>query len=739
MSNINLLAGGVYVLSAPYSAGKSTLISRSNLPESFVISSDALRRQVLGSLPDLNGAERLFEHADGVVHDILAKMVEARAAQRLTTIIDATNLSDESRGNYFRIAEKYGTHFKTLILDVPEEVAIARNGARTSPVLMQRVKDSYAKFQRQSHYPHEVITDDAVLSVSPPSIPHTNVDVIGDVHGLYDDLIALLGKAGWSLDQDGVPRHPLKGRLLVFLGDLIDRGQESLNVLRLVKKAVEAGVAHCVSGNHEAKLLRFWDMVNFKGVAHWSSFASAETGVALLKADRAEAEGLVKFLRTLPPFLVHEAEKLVFLHADVSRFNPLFSPKGDCLYGHSKHGLFDADQQYQEGFDAGLNEYTLIRGHRSQISPQANVFSLERDQAFKGELVLLRLDDFVARRGTGSLEAFQASVLTEACSFDFEAYSEKFALVKSMDSLVSAKLAVRQDEAQFGLKVYRYHKRVFSDRLWGENPYVVKARGLVLDVAGNIVTHPFDKVYIYGENAAGKDVPDDRSVVAVEKLNGFALNISKHPFKPNELLITTQGSFDCNFVDYGKSFITPKMRGQMLKLLSRRDVTLMLEVLHPADPHIVEYSREQHGLYLVGVRGKEPTSLPWTEAEVDAFAREIGVRRAAWFKVAMGDLRKMVLETRTEGFMVREYSGDERHLFKWKSPFYLVTKYLGRLTNEEIANMYSNPDDCKSVMTEEYRPLVDKLIGAHTKEAFLAFGRNHRIGAVRNIYNAVAA
>jgi predicted kinase len=739
MSIINLPVGGVYVLSGPYSTGKSTLLLRSNLPEGFVVSSDALRRQVLGVMPDLNGADRLFEHADGVVHDILAKMVEARAAQRLTTIIDAPNLNDEVRGNFFRIAEKYGTPFKTLILDAAEDVALARNTLRNPPVLEQRIKDSFAKFQRHSHYPFEVISDEDVLSISLCSIPHTKLDVIGDVHGLYDDLVELLRKAGWTLDATGVPRHADKERLLVFLGDLIDRGQDSLKVLKLVKAAVEAGVARSVMGNHEAKLLRFWDMVNFKGVAHWSSFASAETGVELLKADRAEAEGLVKFLRTLPPFLVQEDAKVVFLHADVNRFDPLLTPKGDCLYGHSKHGTFDSDADYQERFDEGLNKYTLIRGHRSQISPQANVFSLERDQAFKGELVLLQLDQFVALRKEGSMEAFHASVLTQACTFDFDTYSEKFALAKAMDSLVSAKLAIRQDEPQFGLKVYRYHKRVFHDRLWGENPFVVKARGLILDVAGNIVSHPFDKVYIYGENGAGEDIADDRQVIAVDKLNGFALNISKHPFKPNELLITTQGSFDCNFIEYGKSFITPKMRGQLLKALTRKDVTLMFEVLHPADPHIVEYTREQHGLYLVGVRGKDLEALPWTEAEVDSFAKDIGVRRPAWFKIAMGDLRKMVRETRTEGFMVREYSSDERFLFKWKSPFYLVTKYLGRLTNEEIVKMYSNPDDCKRVMSEQYRPVVDELINAHAKESFLAFGRNHRIGAVRSVYNAVVA
>ena len=42
----------------------------------------------------------------------------------------------------------------------------------------------------------------------------------------------------------------------MFVGDLVDRGPDSPGVLRLVMGMVAAGHALCVSGNHEAKLLR---------------------------------------------------------------------------------------------------------------------------------------------------------------------------------------------------------------------------------------------------------------------------------------------------------------------------------------------------------------------------------------------------------------------------------------------------------------------------------------------------
>ena len=74
-------------------------------------------------------------------------------------------------------------------------------------------------------------------------------DIIGDVHGCATQLEALLGRLGYCQDGAGVYGHP--ERTAVFVGDLIDRGKEQLEVLQLVKPMVSAGSAHAVMGNHE--------------------------------------------------------------------------------------------------------------------------------------------------------------------------------------------------------------------------------------------------------------------------------------------------------------------------------------------------------------------------------------------------------------------------------------------------------------------------------------------------------
>jgi hypothetical protein len=77
------------------------------------------------------------------------------------------------------------------------------------------------------------------------------IDVVGDVHGEFTALCALLTQLGYSAHGE----HP-QGRRLVFLGDLCDRGPDSPAVIKLVKQLMERGLAQCLMGNHELNVLR---------------------------------------------------------------------------------------------------------------------------------------------------------------------------------------------------------------------------------------------------------------------------------------------------------------------------------------------------------------------------------------------------------------------------------------------------------------------------------------------------
>ena len=84
---------------------------------------------------------------------------------------------------------------------------------------------------------------------------HGPFDIIGDVHGCFDELVELLGKLGYTEQPGGAWKH-LEGRKLVFVGDLVDRGPKIPDVVRLVLESVNAGTALCVPGNHDMKFMR---------------------------------------------------------------------------------------------------------------------------------------------------------------------------------------------------------------------------------------------------------------------------------------------------------------------------------------------------------------------------------------------------------------------------------------------------------------------------------------------------
>src|SRR5690554_3742032 len=81
------------------------------------------------------------------------------------------------------------------------------------------------------------------------------LDIIGDIHGCFQEFEELTKKLAYSWES-GIPLHI--DRKLAFVGDLTDRGPESLRVIETVYQlVVQANKAFYVPGNHCNKLYRY--------------------------------------------------------------------------------------------------------------------------------------------------------------------------------------------------------------------------------------------------------------------------------------------------------------------------------------------------------------------------------------------------------------------------------------------------------------------------------------------------
>jgi protein phosphatase len=255
------------VLIGASGAGKSTFARRHFLPTE-VISSDTCR----GMVCDDENDQAANEDAFAIVHAIAAR----RLARRKLAVIDATNVQAKSRAALVRLAREHDARLVAVVLDLPEQVCKARNAARPDRDMGGHVIHRHVRELRQSLKSlrregfHSVITlrsEEEVAAVSGVErVPlwcdrraeQGPFDLIGDVHGCYDELVALLERLGYAVHEEGeqITVTAPESRRAIFLGDLVDRGPDTPRVLALVMGMVEAGTALCVCGNHDAKLLR---------------------------------------------------------------------------------------------------------------------------------------------------------------------------------------------------------------------------------------------------------------------------------------------------------------------------------------------------------------------------------------------------------------------------------------------------------------------------------------------------
>jgi protein phosphatase len=299
-------------------SGKSTFASKHFLPTE-VISSDFCR----GLVSDDENDQAATKAAFAVLHFIAGKRLEGG---RLT-VVDATNVQSEARSGLLKLAKEHHVLAVAIVLDVPERVCADRNAARGDRQFgSQVVRNQQSQLRRSLrglrregfHRVYVLSGEDEIMAASFGREPlwndrrsdHGPFDVIGDIHGCYDELVELLTELGYVTDPDGSTVTPPPGRRALFLGDLVDRGPAIPAVLRLVMGMVSSGAALCIPGNHEVKLLR---ALNGKNVTQTHGLAQS---LEQLAAEPPEfSQEVATFIDSLVGHYVLDEGQLVVAHA----------------------------------------------------------------------------------------------------------------------------------------------------------------------------------------------------------------------------------------------------------------------------------------------------------------------------------------------------------------------------------------------------------------------------------------
>lgn len=314
--NLTIPELSLVVLIGPSGCGKSSF-ARAHFKQTEVLSSDFCRALVSDDENDQAATKDAFE----ILHFIAAK----RLAAGKLTVVDATNVQAEARKPLVALAREYHCLPVAIVLNINERICHERNKNRSDRdfgphVIRQQsaqLKKSLGYLKREGfRHIYELKSPEDVAEAVIERQPlwnnkrneHGPFDIIGDVHGCYDELSMLLAELGYEV-ADNVAKHP-EDRRLVFLGDIVDRGPRIVDTLKLVMGSVEAGTALCVPGNHDMKLLR---KLNGRDVQITHGL---EDSLSQLANESDEFQEQVrKFIDGLVSHYVFDNGKLVVAHA----------------------------------------------------------------------------------------------------------------------------------------------------------------------------------------------------------------------------------------------------------------------------------------------------------------------------------------------------------------------------------------------------------------------------------------
>ena len=337
------------VLVGPSGSGKSTFAAR-HFKSTEVVSSDACRAMVADDANDQAATPDAFA--------LLNYIASTRLRAGRLTVIDATSVQPQARKSLVELAREHDCLPVAIVLNMPESVCLARNRDRDDRNFgdhvvrrqVQQLRRSIRGLRREGfRYIYVLDTPEDVDAATMERTPSwTNrqhetgpFDIIGDVHGCFDELVALLERLDYRIEPTGVGgsggagfsvSHP-QGRKAVFVGDLVDRGPGVANVLRLVMSMVADGTALCVAGNHESKLVR-----KLKGRNVQVSHGLAES-LAQLELEPPEfQQQATRFMDRLISHYVLDGGNLVVVHAGMKeeyQGRASARVRDFCLYGET--------------------------------------------------------------------------------------------------------------------------------------------------------------------------------------------------------------------------------------------------------------------------------------------------------------------------------------------------------------------------------------------------------------------
>ena len=183
-----------------------------------------------------------------------------------------------------------------------------------------------------------------------------NVYAISDIHGCYKELLQLLRKLTITPET-----------LIIFMGDYVDRGPQSKEVIDLIISLIEQCCVVTLKGNHEDMMYEALVNNSDRDVRMWMTNGGYQTllsygDIETVLADIRELPEVLKhhlnFIKTLE--LYYETDTHIFVHASPSLNTPINEQPEEYLIWRRPQSV-DKEFNYIH-----LSSKTIVSGHTAQ-------------------------------------------------------------------------------------------------------------------------------------------------------------------------------------------------------------------------------------------------------------------------------------------------------------------------------------------------------------------------------------
>lgn len=655
-------------------AGKSTWIKENNL-EQYTLSPDTIRVMCSSLELQADGDFKISQDQrnETEVWSVLFKLLEHRMSRGEFTVIDATCSKTADIKQYKDLADQY--RYRMYIVDftdIPLETCLAQNKLRPEwkQVPNESIRKIYARFATQK-IPSGVklIKRDELSTLLEQPIDLSNyskIVFIGDIHGCYNTLMQYPDfKEGLKDDVE-----------YIFLGDLIDRGNQNAEVLEFIASIKDKPNVCLLEGNHDKNLQYYGTDAPAK-----SKEFEQVTRKELIKKEfsKKTAREIYRKVRQFSHFTYNGLEILA-CHGGIPTLatNLMYLPTKDFIRGVGTYEdyLTIADTWMQQTKE---NQY-LIHGHRnieaSPIDEADRVFNLEGRVEFGGKLRIVELTKDLNWNYI-YLDSIQPILNIEE--------DQRFEELPVLEKLRADRFVQEKDLGN-DVSSFNFTREAFYEKNW--NTQTILARGLFLNnKTGDVVARSYEKFFRINETRQTELASLKEKLVfpikAYLKENGFLGIVS---YLNDDLFIASKSTNKGDYVEYFKTLLDP-YKEKLLGLFRNKtleNVSLVFEVIDiNNDPHIIKYDKSQ--VVLLDIIENNIEFKKFKYEQIQKIASIIGckVKKLSYILNNWNDFKNLYLATQEynykynnnyiEGFVFEDLTG---FMVKVKTEYYNEWKKL---------------------------------------------------------------